>query len=70
MTRRKMRNRNTRKLTRIGDSSLGVTLPVEFLKALKWREKQKVVVIKRGKTITIKDWPVKKKKPKGRVGKK
>jgi len=62
MTRRKMRNRNIRKITRIGNSSLGVTLPVEFLKALKWREKQKVVVIKRGKTIFIKDWPVKKKK--------
>ena len=57
-----MRNRNIRKLTRIGDRSLGVTLPVEFLKELKWREKQKVVVIKKGKTIIIKDWPIKKQK--------
>ena len=56
MTRRKMRNRNIRKLTRIGDSSLGVTLPVEFLRALKWQEKQKVVIKKRGKSLVIIDW--------------
>jgi len=56
MTRRKMRNRNIRKITRIGDSSLGVTLPVEFLKELKWREKQKVVIKKRGKNLIISDW--------------
>jgi len=54
--RRKLEDKNIRKITRIGNSSLGITLPVGFLRELKWREKQKVVVKKRGKSIIITDW--------------
>ena len=56
MSRRKLGNKNIRKLTRVGNTSIGLTLPIEIVRKLKWREKQKVVVKLRGKTITIKDW--------------
>lgn len=56
MPRRKIENRNIRKLTRVGNASIGLTLPVEILRELKWREKQKIVVKKRGKGIIITDW--------------
>jgi antitoxin component of MazEF toxin-antitoxin module len=58
MSRRKLEDQNIRKLTKVGGTSLSVTIPVGMLRKLKWREKQKVVVKLRGKTITIKDWPI------------
>ena len=54
--RRKLKDKNIRKLSRIGDKSIGLTLPIEIVRELKWREKQKVVVKKRGKGILITDW--------------
>lgn len=57
MARRKLSERNIRKLTRSGrGASLGLTLPIEMVRKLKWRERQKVVVKLRGKSITISDW--------------
>lgn len=57
MSQRKTENRNIRKITKMaGGSSYGITLPIEMVRGLKWKEKQKVVVTKRGKVITIKDW--------------
>jgi len=56
MSRRSIENRNIRKITRVGGTSLSITLPVEFLRKLKWREKQRVVVRLRGKKIIIEDW--------------
>ena len=56
MARRKLENKNIRKLTRIGNKSIGLTLPIEIARALKWRVKQKVVVKRRGKGILINDW--------------
>lgn len=65
MPRRKLSEKNIRKLTRMGGGrSFGLTLPIEMIKKLKWRERQKLVVSRRGKTITIKDWPVNSKKKK------
>ncbi|MFH1325869.1 MAG: hypothetical protein ABIH48_00160 [Candidatus Falkowbacteria bacterium] len=54
--RRKLGDKNIRKLSRIGDKSIGLTLPIEIVRELKWREKQKVVVKKSGKKIIIEDW--------------
>ena len=54
---RKISENNIRKLTRLGKVSLAVTLPKNILDELGWREKQKVVVSKRGDSIVIKDWP-------------
>ncbi len=57
MARRKLEERNTRKLFRTGKGrSVGVILPAEIIRLLKWREKQKVVVKQRGKGILITDW--------------
>jgi len=55
MTRRKIENRNTRKIFKSGES-YAVTLPVEIIRDLGWREKQKITVKKKGKKIIIEDW--------------
>lgn len=56
MPRRRLEDKNIRKLSRIGDHSLGLTLPIDIVREFKWRETQKVVVKKRGKGILITDW--------------
>jgi len=48
-----------RKLTKTGRGrSFCLTLPISFIRKLKWREHQKLIVVldKRGKKIIIKDW--------------
>ena len=47
-----------RKLTRSGSHSYYVRLSPEFIRDLKWRERQKVVVKKVGKRLVVEDWPV------------
>jgi len=61
MADKKYNQKNIRKITKNGTSH-SVSIPVEFLKKLGWRERQKVVVILKGKTLTIKDWEPKGKK--------
>lgn len=57
MGRRSIENSNIRKLTKSGGGkSISVTLPIEYIRELKWKEKQKVVVGKKGRTLIIKDW--------------
>lgn len=56
MAMRKLTDKNIRKITKVGRSSLAVTLPVEIVKKLGWREKQKVVVKKINGGVQIKDW--------------
>ena len=56
MARRKENQENIRKLTRVGQTSLAVTLPITMVRKLGWKERQKVVVNLSGKQITIKDW--------------
>ena len=57
---RKIVDRNIRKITKVGKASFAVTLPKDLVFELKWRETQKVVVKKKGKTLVISDWPLKK----------
>jgi antitoxin component of MazEF toxin-antitoxin module len=52
----KLQNKNTRKLMRLGKASLAVTLPIEMVKALGWREKQKVTAKRVTGGILIKDF--------------
>jgi len=47
---------NVRKITKLGGHSLGLTLPIEYVRELKWKERQKVVVEKSGRKLVIKDW--------------
>tara|TARA_Y100000310_G_C20410037_1_gene681500 strand:- start:561 stop:734 length:174 start_codon:yes stop_codon:yes gene_type:complete len=56
MARRKLKDRMVRKITRIGGYSLGITLPIDMVQELGWREKQKVTVTKIGRKIIIRDW--------------
>ncbi|HPX94163.1 MAG TPA: AbrB/MazE/SpoVT family DNA-binding domain-containing protein [Candidatus Moranbacteria bacterium] len=58
MPSRKLKNKNTRNLIRMGraGSSLGLTLPKEMTTSLGWREKQKVKVKRTHGGILIKDW--------------
>ncbi|MFW6210088.1 MAG: AbrB/MazE/SpoVT family DNA-binding domain-containing protein [Patescibacteria group bacterium] len=57
MARRKLEDREVRKLFRVGRGhTMAVTLPIELVRELRWREKQKVTVTKRGDTLIIKDW--------------
>jgi len=58
MGRRKLEEKNIRKLTRMGGKgvSVGLTLPIEIVKELGWRERQKVVVKKIRGGVEIKDW--------------
>lgn len=56
MTRRKIADENIRKLTRVGQTSLAVTIPMAIVRKLKLRERQKVVVVEKNGKITIEDW--------------
>ena len=56
MPTQKFVDRNIRKLTKLGKASLAVTLPIDLVAKLGWREKQKVKVIAKGKHLIIKDW--------------
>jgi antitoxin component of MazEF toxin-antitoxin module len=53
---RKQGQENIRKLTKLGNRSLAVTLPVEITEKLKLREKQRVVVKRKGKKIIVSDF--------------
>ena len=55
MAIRKLEDKNIRKILKSG-GSYAVTIPIEMLNKLKWREKQKVVVKMKGKSIIIRDW--------------
>ncbi len=64
MARRKLSEKNIRKLIKMGRKSYAVTLPIDVIRRWRWRKKQKVVlkINKRSKSITIKDWKKKLKK--------
>jgi len=54
---RKIEERNIRKITKVaGGASFGITLPIEMFRALGWRERQRVVVSKKGKVLVIRDY--------------
>jgi len=54
--RRKNEEENIRKITRLGKTSLAVTLPIGIIHELGWKEKQKVIVKKVRGGVLIKDW--------------
>jgi len=56
MFTQKLINRSVRKLTKVGGNTLSVTLPRDLVSELKWKDKQKVVVKKKGSTLIIRDW--------------
>lgn len=52
----KLKNKNIRKITKIAKHSYSVTLPIELVEKLGWKEHQKVVVKMSGTKLIIKDW--------------
>lgn len=52
---KKLVDKNVRSLTKLGKFSYAVTLPVEIVKVLGWREKQKLVVKKIKGGLVIRD---------------
>jgi antitoxin component of MazEF toxin-antitoxin module len=55
--RRKVGQENIRSLTKVSSGkSYAVTLPKEMIKKLGWKERQKLVVTQKGKSLIIKDW--------------
>ncbi|MFC1622709.1 hypothetical protein ACFL1Y_01825 [Patescibacteria group bacterium] len=55
MSRRELKNKNIRKLFKKGGSYC-VSLPMEVIKELKWKDNQKLVAKKKGQGISIVDW--------------
>ena len=55
MTTRKTEEKNIRKITKVGKTSLAVTIPIEMHKELGWRDKQKVKVKRIKGGIEIRD---------------
>ncbi len=56
MANKKTNETEVRKLTKVGKQSIAVTIPIEIVRELKWREKQKVTVKRVRGGVLIKDW--------------
>ena len=57
MARRKIDERNIRSLTKVsGGTSYAVTIPMEYIRKLGWRAKQKLDVKLYQDRIIIRDW--------------
>jgi hypothetical protein len=57
MSTQKLEKQNIRKLTKVaGGKSFSITLPIEYVRKLKWKEKQKLKVEFKGRHLIIKDW--------------
>lgn len=58
MTTKKLADKNTRKLIRLGraGASLGLTLPKEMIASLGWKEKQRITVKRIRGGIVIRDY--------------
>jgi len=56
MPDKKSTEANIRKLTKIGKQSMGITLPIEYVRALGWRERQRLIVKKIKGGLVIRDF--------------
>lgn len=45
-----------RKITRVGKRSLAIVIPAEIVDKLKLKEKQKLTITTKGRSIVMKDW--------------
>lgn len=55
MPLRKLDKQDIRKIMKLGDS-FAITIPVEILRVLGWKEKQKVTVKKIRGGFVVRDW--------------
>lgn len=56
MANRRAGKRNVRSLTKVANSSFGITFPIELIRKLGWRSRQKLTVSQKGKKLIVKDW--------------
>ncbi len=56
MSVRIQEEKNIRKLSKIGKQSVGVTLPIEEVRSLGWREGQKLAVKRIKGGFEVRDW--------------
>ncbi len=57
MSRRKIEDRYIRNLTKVaGGNSYVVTIPIEFVRKLKWKARQRLEVTRYQDRIVIRDW--------------
>lgn len=56
MPTRKTEKRNIRSLTKVAGKSFGITFPIDLIRKLDWRAKQKLTVTPKGKKLVVKDW--------------
>ncbi|MDI6778280.1 MAG: AbrB/MazE/SpoVT family DNA-binding domain-containing protein [Patescibacteria group bacterium] len=56
MANKKAGERGIRKLTKVGMKSFAVTIPIEMMRELGWRERQKVKVKRIKGGLVIRDW--------------
>jgi len=50
------KKKNVRSLTKIAGKSFGITFPIEHIRKLGWRARQKLTVTPKGKKLIVKDW--------------
>lgn len=56
MGARKAGEQQVRNLTQNRTGTYSVSLPIELIRALKWKQGQRVVVSRSGNNLVIKDW--------------
>lgn len=58
MPDKKSKDKNIRKISKMGGSSYGITIPIEIIREFGWKERQKVVlkIDSKKKAILISDW--------------
>ncbi|MDO9231159.1 MAG: hypothetical protein Q7U36_01610 [bacterium] len=56
MADKKSTDKNIRKLTKIGKKSFGITLPIEEVRSLGWKERQKLSVKRIKGGFEVRDW--------------
>lgn len=49
-------NKRTHHLTKSGGKNYSLVIPIEFVRQLHWRERQKINLILKGDQIIVKDW--------------
>lgn len=54
--KRAVNSKEIRKLTKLGGKSIGLTLPIELVRELGWKEKQKVLVKRVRGGVVVRDW--------------
>ena len=60
MGRQKLENHSIRKIGKIAKTSYYITIPVELIRQLQWRLKQKVTVKRHRNGLLVQDWQEKK----------